>query len=247
MILYPAIDLKDGQCVRLLQGDMDKATVFNKSPAEQALEFQEAECEWLHVVDLNGAFEGWPVNGVAVRDILKACPKIKIQLGGGIRNMEMIKYWLNAEIDRVILGTVAAEDPSFVCAAAQAFPDKIAVGIDARADGYVATRGWANNSFIPAHELARRYQDSGVAAIIYTDIECDGAMKGPNIPRTKNLANMVNIPVIASGGVSSLEDLKALKDCDANLNGAIVGRAIYDKKIDLAQAIYLLKFYGKPC
>ncbi len=247
MILYPAIDLKDGKCVRLVKGDMDKATVFNNSPVKQALEFQDAGCEWLHIVDLNGAFEGWPVNGNAVRDILKACPDMKIQLGGGIREMKTIEHWISAGIDRVILGTVAAENPNFVREAAKAFPGKIAVGIDAFQNGNVAVRGWAQESFIYAPDLVRMYQDSGVSAIIYTEIERDGVMQGPNTLRTANLANMVDIPVIASGGVSSLEDLKALKDCDASLNGAIVGRALYDKKIDVAQAIYLLKFYGKPC
>ncbi len=248
MILYPAIDLKDGQCVRLLQGDMDKATVFNDSPVGQALEFQEAECEWLHLVDLDGAFEGWPVNGVAVEAILKERNDfMKIQLGGGIRNMEMIEYWLDKGIARVILGTVAAENPALVREAAKKFPGKIAVGIDAMENGYVATHGWTEDSFTFAPRLAEKYQDSGVAAIIYTDIERDGAMKGPNIPRTKNLANMVNIPVIASGGVSSMDDLKALKTCGAPLNGAIVGRAIYDKKIDVAEAINLLKHYKAPC
>ena len=247
MILYPAIDLKDGKCVRLVKGDMASAIVFNDSPVRQALEFQDAECEWLHLVDLNGAFEGWPVNGKAVRDILKACPNMKIQLGGGIREMKTIEYWLNAGTDRVILGTVAAENPDFVREAAREFEGKIAVGIDAFQNGNVAVRGWAQESFIFAPDLAEKYQDSGVAAIIYTDIERDGAMQGPNIHRTNNLAKMVNIPVIASGGVSSLADLKALKDCDALLDGAIVGRAIYDKEIDVTEAIQLLKFYGNTC
>ncbi len=236
MILYPAIDLKDGKCVRLVQGDMDKATVFNDSPEEQALAFQKAGCKWLHVVDLNGAFEGWPVNGNAVRDILNACPDMKIQLGGGIRNMKAIEYWLGKDIERVILGTVAADDPNFVREAAREFEGKIAVGIDAFQNGNAAVHGWADDSFIYAPDLARMYQDSGVAAIIYTDIERDGAMKGPNIPRTKNLAKIAKIPVIASGGISSLDDLKELKNCGVPLNGAIVGRAIYDKRIDVAQA-----------
>ncbi len=246
MILYPAIDLKDGQCVRLVRGDMDKATVFNDDPVQQALEFQEAGCEWLHIVDLNGAFEGWSVNGHVVEKILKACPDMKIQLGGGIRNMEMIKYWIDARIERVILGTVAAENPELVRDAAKKFKGKIAVGIDAFKNGNVAVRGWAQESFISAPDLAWIYQDSGVAAIIFTDIESDGAMQGPNTERTKNMAKIakrVSIPVIASGGVSSLEDLKALKTCGVTLDGAIVGRAIYDKKINIAQARILLKSY----
>ncbi len=242
MILYPAIDLKDGQCVRLVQGDMDKVTVFNKSPAEQARVFQEAGCEWLHIVDLNGAFEGKPVNWQAVQHILKACPDMKIQLGGGIRNMEMIKYWIDSGISRVILGTAAVENTHFVREAAQAFPGKIAVGIDALR-GSVATHGWAKDSRLYAPALAKYYQDSGVAAIIYTDIEQDGAMKGPNIYSTMDIARSVNIPVIASGGVSNLNDLWELETCDAPLNGAIVGRALYDKKIPIAAALKLLK----PC
>ncbi len=249
MILYPAIDLKDGKCVRLVQGDMNKATVFNDSPAEQALEFQKEGCEWLHLVDLNGAFEGWPVNGKAVESILEVC-KIPIQLGGGIRDMETIEYWLKAGIKRVILGTVAAENSALVCEAAKKFPNQIAVGIDAFQNGNVAVRGWAQESFIFAPDLAERYQDSGVAAIIFTDIESDGAMQGPNTIRTKNMARIaerVSIPVIASGGVSSMDDLKELKTCGATLEGAIVGRAIYDKKIDIKDAINTLKHYKAPC
>ncbi len=249
MILYPAIDLKDGQCVRLLQGDMDKATVFNNSPVKQALEFQDAGCEWLHVVDLNGAFEGWSVNGVAVEAILANCD-IPIQLGGGIRDMETIEYWLKAGIARVILGTVAEENPDFVREAARKFPNQIAVGIDAFENGNVAVRGWAQEAFILAPDLAEKYEDSGVAAIIYTEIARDGAMQGPNIIRTANMARIarkVNIDVIASGGVSSLDDLRALKTCGTQLNGVISGRALYDKKIDVTEAINLLKHYKAPC
>ncbi len=253
MILYPAIDLKDGQCVRLLQGDMNKATVFNNSPAEQALEFQKLGCEWLHLVDLNGAFEGWPVNGVAVEDILKACPNMKIQLGGGIRDMDTIEYWLGKGIERIILGTVAAENPELVREAAKAFPDKIAVGIDA-VSGNVATHGWVKNARISVIDLAKKYEDSGVGAIIFTDIERDGVMKGPNFFGIGHTAKEVNIPVIASGGVSSMEDLKTLKNLTAisesyttPLNGAIVGRAIYDKEIDIKQAINTLRHYKAPC
>ena len=239
MILYPAIDLKDGQCVRLLQGDMDEATVFNDSPAEQAREFWDAGCEWLHVVDLDGAFEGQPVNAGAVQAILKACPNMKIQLGGGIRDLNTIEYWLTTGISRVILGTIAAEKPVIVQVAAEKFPGKIAVGIDARW-GSVATHGWAIDSGINVTNLARKYENSGVAAIIYTDIARDGAMQGPNISTTVALANAVSIPVIASGGVSSLDDLKELKTCGTQLNGVISGRALYDKKIDIKKALALL-------
>ncbi len=248
MILYPAIDLKDGKCVRLLQGDMDKATVFNDSPVEQAKAFWDAGCEWLHVVDLNGAFEGWPVNSEAVDAILKACPKMKIQLGGGIRDIGTIQHWIGAGISRVILGTVAAENPEIVRIAAREFPDQIAVGIDVSLGGYVAVRGWETGTDISALHLALEYQDSGVAAIIYTDIEQDGMMEGPNIADTTLVANNVSIPVIASGGVSNMDDLRALKnyahsthkDFKTPLNGVIVGRALYDKKIDIKEALALL-------
>ncbi len=239
MILYPAIDLKDGKCVRLVQGDMNKATIFNDSPVHQAFEFQKVGCEWLHLVDLDGAFEGRPMNR-AVGDILKACPKMKIQLGGGIRNMETIEACLDKGIARVILGTIAAKNPKLVHEAAKAFPDKIAVGIDA-VMGNVATHGWAQHTGIFAPDLAKMYEDSGVAAIIYTDISKDGLMQGPNIHGTMHLAKAVKIPVIASGGVSSLDDLKALKTCGTPLNGAIVGRALYDKRIDIAEALTTLK------
>ena len=240
MILYPAIDLKDGQCVRLLRGDMDKATVFDNSPAEQAWMFQKAGCEWLHLVDLNGAFEGWSVNSEAVEAILEACPKMKIQLGGGIRGMSEIKHWLDKGIARVILGTAAAENPALVRKAANAFSDKIAVGIDAR-EGLVATHGWAEGTTIAAPNLARTYEDSGVAAIIYTDIEQDGAMKGPNIYGTMQMARAVNIPVIASGGVSNARDLWALRGCGTPLNGAIVGRALYDGTLNITEALDSVK------
>ncbi|MBZ0129463.1 MAG: 1-(5-phosphoribosyl)-5-[(5-phosphoribosylamino)methylideneamino]imidazole-4-carboxamide isomerase [Rhodobacteraceae bacterium] len=239
MILYPAIDLKDGQCVRLLKGDMDKTTVFNDNPAAQALAFQDAGCEWLHMVDLNGAFAGQPVNGDAVEVILAAL-SIPAQLGGGIRDMATIEMWLARGLARVILGTVAVENPALVREAAAAFPGHVAVGIDAR-NGRVATKGWATETDVQVTDLARQFEDAGVAAIIYTDIDRDGAMQGPNIAATAALANAVSIPVIASGGVSSLADLKALKDCGAPLNGAISGRALYDGKIALADAIALLK------
>ena len=239
MILYPAIDLKDGQCVRLLRGEMDKATVFSDSPADQARAFADAGCEWLHLVDLNGAFAGRPVNGEAVEAILEAV-SLPAQLGGGIRDMATIESWLGRGIARVILGTVAVEDPDLVREAASAFPGRVAVGIDARG-GRVATRGWAEETEVEAIDLARRFEDAGVAAIIYTDIERDGAMQGPNVAATAALARAVSIPVIASGGVSSLEDLEALRDCGAPLDGAISGRALYDGAIDLAEALALLK------
>lgn len=238
MILYPAIDLKDGKAVRLLRGDMDKATVFNDDPAAQALEFVAAGCEWLHLVDLNGAFAGEPVNAAAVEAILSQT-KTPAQLGGGIRDMATIERWLDKGLARVILGTVAVENPALVREAAAAFPGKIAVGIDAR-DGRVATKGWAEVTDVDAVELAKSYEDAGVAAIIYTDINCDGAMQGPNIEATAALARAVTIPVIASGGVSSLKDIKDLRDCGAALNGAISGRALYDGALDLKEALKAL-------
>jgi phosphoribosylformimino-5-aminoimidazole carboxamide ribotide isomerase len=238
MILYPAIDLKDGQAVRLLRGAMDKATVFNDDPAAQAQSFVEAGCEWLHLVDLNGAFAGEPVNAAPVEAILKAC-KVPAQLGGGIRDMATIERWIDKGLARVILGTVAVENPALVREAARAFPGRVAVGIDAR-DGMVATKGWANETDVQVTDLARSFEDAGVAAIIYTDINRDGAMQGPNIEATAALARAVSIPVIASGGVSSLADLEALRDCGAGLNGAISGRALYDGAIDLGEALALL-------
>ena len=239
MILYPAIDLKDGQAVRLLRGEMDRATVFNDDPAAQARAFVAAGCDWLHLVDLNGAFAGQPVNAAAVEAILAACPGTPAQLGGGIRDMATIEGWLKKGLARVILGTVAVEDPALVRAAARAFPGQVAVGIDAR-QGRVATRGWAEETEVMATDLARRFEDAGVAAIIYTDIDRDGAMQGPNIPATEALARAVSIPVIASGGVSSLADLIALRDTGV-IAGAISGRALYDGAIDLADALAALR------
>ena len=238
MILYPAIDLKDGNCVRLLRGEMEAATVFGTDPAAQARAFQDAGAQWLHLVDLNGAFAGHPVNAPAVEAILSAI-RIPVQLGGGIRDMATIQGWLDKGLSRVILGTVAVEDPDLVRQAAAAFPGRIAVGIDARG-GRVATRGWATETKVTATDLAHRFQDAGVAAIIYTDIDRDGAMGGPNIPATEALARAVDIPVIASGGVSSLDDLRALAATQV-IAGAISGRALYDGAIDLAQALALLK------
>ncbi|MEC8629289.1 MAG: 1-(5-phosphoribosyl)-5-[(5-phosphoribosylamino)methylideneamino]imidazole-4-carboxamide isomerase [Pseudomonadota bacterium] len=239
MILYPAIDLKDGQCVRLYKGEMDQATVFNDNPAAQAQSFVDAGCEWLHLVDLNGAFAGEPVNAKAVEDILSTT-KVPAQLGGGIRDMATIEMWLSKGLQRVILGTVAVENPDLVREAAKAFPGHVAVGIDAR-DGRVATKGWAEETDVMVTDLAKSFEDAGVSAIIYTDINRDGAMQGPNVDATAALAHAVSIPVIASGGVSSLDDLRNLKACGAPLDGAISGRALYDGAIDLAEALAILK------
>ncbi|MBD0865270.1 MAG: 1-(5-phosphoribosyl)-5-[(5-phosphoribosylamino)methylideneamino]imidazole-4-carboxamide isomerase [Rhodobacteraceae bacterium] len=239
MILYPAIDLKDGQAVRLLRGAMDQATVFNDDPAAQARSFVEVGCEWLHLVDLNGAFAGTPVNAAAVEAILTACPGVPAQLGGGIRDMATIERWLDKGVARVILGTVAVEHPDLVRGAARAFPDQVAVGIDARG-GKVATKGWAEETDVDAIDLTQSFQDAGIAAIIYTDINRDGAMQGPNIKATVGLARAVSIPVIASGGVASLTDLIALRDTGV-IAGAISGRALYDGAIDLDAALAALK------
>jgi phosphoribosylformimino-5-aminoimidazole carboxamide ribotide isomerase len=239
MILYPAIDLKDGKAVRLFKGDMDKATVFNDDPAAQAMEFVAAGCEWLHLVDLNGAFAGEPVNAAPV-DAILARAQVPAQLGGGIRDMATIAMWLEKGLARVILGTVAVENPALVREAAKAFPGQVAVGIDAR-EGRVATKGWATETDVMVTDLARSFEDAGVAAIIYTDINRDGAMQGPNVEATASLARAVTIPVIASGGVSSLDDLIALRDCGVALNGAISGRALYDGALDLGAALAALK------
>jgi len=239
MILYPAIDLKDGQCVRLLRGEMSAATVFNDDPAAQAAAFEAAGCEWIHLVDLNGAFAGQPVNAAAVEAIL-ARIQVPAQLGGGIRDMATIETWLSKGLARVILGTVAVENPALVREAAKAFPGQVAVGIDARG-GKVATKGWAEETDVEVTELAKSFEDAGVAAIIYTDINRDGAMQGPNVEATAALARATSIPVIASGGVSSIADLKALRDCGAPLDGAISGRALYDGAIDLAEALTILR------
>ena len=238
MILYPAIDLKDGNAVRLVHGEMGSATVFNDDPAAQARAFVAAGCEWLHLVDLNGAFAGEPVNAAPVEAILAAC-KVPAQLGGGIRDMATIERWIDKGLARVILGTVAVENPALVREAARAFPGHVAVGIDARA-GKVATKGWAEKTNVDATDLAKSFEDAGVAAIIYTDILRDGAMKGPNIAATEALARAVSIPVIASGGVSSLADLIALRDTGVS-SGAISGRALYDGAIDLKEALKALK------
>ncbi len=238
MILYPAIDLKDGQAVRLVHGDMARSTVFNDDPAAQARSFVEAGCEWLHLVDLNGAFAGEPVNAAPVEAILEACP-VPAQLGGGIRDMATIERWLDKGLARVILGTVAVENSDLVRDAARRFPGQVAVGIDAR-NGRVATKGWAEETDVQVTDLARSFEDAGVAAIIYTDILRDGAMGGPNIAATADLARAVSIPVIASGGVSSLQDLMSLKETGV-IAGAISGRALYDGAIDVAEALRSLK------
>lgn len=238
MILYPAIDLKDGQAVRLYKGEMDQATVFSDNPAAQAKAFEDAGCEWLHLVDLNGAFAGEPVNGAAVEAIL-ADTNVPAQLGGGIRDMATIEAWIEKGIARVILGTVAVENPDLVRKAARAFPNKVAVGLDAR-EGRVATRGWAEETDLMVTDLAKSFEDAGVAAIIYTDINRDGAMQGPNIEATEALARATSIPVIASGGVSSMKDLIALRDTGV-IAGAISGRALYDGALDLGEALAALK------
>ena len=240
MILFPAIDLKDGQCVRLEQGDMQRATVFNADPADQARSFAAKGFEWLHVVDLNGAFAGRSVNGEAVAAILAAV-KIPVQLGGGVRDMAAIEAWLDKGMARVILGTAAVNDPEFVRAAAKKHPDKVAVGIDARG-GKVAVRGWADVTEMDAIELGKRFEDAGVAAIIYTDIDRDGILKGLNIEATLKLARAVSIPVIASGGLASLADIERLlrPDC-AILEGAISGRALYDGRLDGKDALRLIR------
>ncbi len=237
MILYPAIDLKDGQCVRLLRGAMEAATVFGDDPAARARAFVAAGARWLHLVDLNGAFAGRPVNAAAVEAILAAVP-VPCQLGGGIRDRATIEGWLDRGVARVILGTVAVESPALVREAARAHPGRIAVGIDARG-GRVAVRGWAETTDLAAVELARRFEDAGVAALIYTDIDRDGAMGGPNVAATAALARAVALPVIASGGIASLADLIALRDTGV-IAGAISGRALYDGALDLATALAAL-------
>ncbi|MBN66844.1 MAG: 1-(5-phosphoribosyl)-5-[(5-phosphoribosylamino)methylideneamino]imidazole-4-carboxamide isomerase [Rickettsiales bacterium] len=236
MKIYPAIDLKDGACVRLLRGNMEQATVFNESPQAQAQQFGEQGFGQLHLVDLNGAFEGRAVNEDAVKAVLDVTD-VPVQLGGGIRTMADVERWLDAGISRVIIGTQAVREPAFVKAACKAFPGQIAVGIDAKG-GMVAVEGWGEVTDKPAVELAMEYEDAGVAVIIYTDINRDGAMQGPNIPETVALAEKISTPVICSGGVSSLNDLISLKAfANKGIDGAIVGRAFYDGAIDPAEAI----------
>ena len=240
MILYPAIDLKNGQCVRLKQGDMAQATVFNDDPAAQARAFEQQGFEALHIVDLDGAFAGKPMNASAVDAVLGAV-KFPVQLGGGIRDMRTVDSWLEKGIARVIIGTAAVRDPDFVRRAAQAHPGKVAVGIDAR-DGFVAVEGWAESSSLSAVDLGRRFEDAGVCAIIYTDIARDGMLSGVNWEGTVTLANALSIPVIASGGLASIEDIRRLTSPECTgLAGAITGRALYDGRLDPAAALALVK------
>ena len=239
MILFPAIDLKDGECVRLKLGDMNKATVYNTDPGAQAALFEQQGFQWLHVVDLNGAFAGKSINGDAVEAILNAT-KNPVQLGGGIRNLDQIEQWLAKGLTRVILGTVAVRNPQLVKQACRKFPGKIAVGIDAKG-GKVAVEGWAEASELGVLEMARRFEGCGVAAIIYTDIDRDGILTGINWNSTIALADAVDIPVIASGGLASLEDIHRMNQKDAaRLEGAISGRALYDGRIDPVEALAIL-------
>ena len=238
MILFPAIDLKDGQCVRLKLGEMSQATVFNNDPAAQARAFEAQGFQYLHVVDLNGAFAGKPVNAPAVEAILRSIV-MPVQLGGGIRDLATVEIWLTKGIRRVILGTAALRDPNMVREACRWFPGRVAVGIDARG-GRVAVEGWAETSDLAAVDLARRFEDAGVAAIIYTDIDRDGVLKGLNLPATLALADAVSIPVIASGGLAGLDDIRALLQPQyAKLEGAITGRALYDGRLDARAALAL--------
>jgi phosphoribosylformimino-5-aminoimidazole carboxamide ribotide isomerase len=246
VILYPAIDLKDGQCVRLVKGDMAQATVFNADPADQAATFAAAGAQWLHLVDLNGAFAGKPVNASAVEAILKVVT-IPVQLGGGIRDLARIEDWLGRGIARVILGTVALKNPALVKEACRKFPGRIAVGIDAKG-GKVAVEGWAETSDVTALDLARKFEDAGIAAIVFTDIDRDGLMQGVNLANTAALARSISIPVIASGGVSAMADIDALiaiapstRVKGGGIAGVISGRALYDGHLDLATALKRLK------
>ncbi|MBV8766294.1 MAG: 1-(5-phosphoribosyl)-5-[(5-phosphoribosylamino)methylideneamino]imidazole-4-carboxamide isomerase [Hyphomicrobiales bacterium] len=245
MILFPAIDLKEGRCVRLRQGDMAQATVFNDDPAAQARAFAQEGFDWLHVVDLDGAFAGRPANADAIRRILGAS-KLALQLGGGIRDLATVEAWLERGVRRVVLGTAAVRDPAFVKAAARKFPGQVAVGIDAR-DGRVAVEGWAATSDLEVEALARRFEDSGVCALIHTDIARDGMLAGLDLEATLALAETVDIPVIASGGLASMEDIGRLAEprC-ARLAGAIVGRALYDGRIDARAALALLRTKVTP-
>jgi phosphoribosylformimino-5-aminoimidazole carboxamide ribotide isomerase len=239
MIIYPAIDLKDGRCVRLRRGEMESATVFNDDPAAQARAFADAGFEWLHCVDLNGAFEGRSANAEAVKAI-RAAVKLPIQLGGGIRDMKGVEAWLSAGITRVILGTAALTDPAFVRQAARAFPGRIVVGADAKG-GRIATQGWAETTELTPAELGERFEDAGVAAILFTDVDRDGLMYGVNVRATAALAKVINIPVIASGGVSGLGDIEALLAAgEPNVSGVVIGRALYDGQVDAKAALALV-------
>jgi phosphoribosylformimino-5-aminoimidazole carboxamide ribotide isomerase len=245
VILFPAIDLKDGQCVRLKLGDMAQATVFNDDPAAQAQSFEGQGFEYIHVVDLNGAFAGKPVNAPAVEAILAAV-KVPVQLGGGIRDLATIEAWLGKGIHRVILGTVAVRDPALVREACRTFPGRVAVGIDAKG-GKVAVEGWAQSSELSAIDLAQRFEDAGVAAIVYTDIDRDGVLKGLNLPATLDLARATAIPVIASGGLAGIEDVEVLLRPEYRmLEGAIIGRALYDGRLDAEAALALITRSRSP-
>lgn len=229
--LYPAIDLKGGKVVRLKRGEMDQATIYADDPAAQARRFIEAGFSWVHMVDLDGAFAGKPANAEAVRAIIAAVPGAKLQLGGGIRSMETAEAWLEAGVSRIILGSAAVKDPDFARTACRAFPGRVALGIDAR-DGMVATEGWAETSDVSATDLALRFEDAGAAAVIYTDIARDGMLSGVNVAATAALARAVRLPVIASGGVAGVEDITALRDAAAGIEGVILGRALYDGRIE---------------
>jgi phosphoribosylformimino-5-aminoimidazole carboxamide ribotide isomerase len=245
VILFPAIDLKDGAAVRLLRGEMGSAKLYNPDPAAQARSFAEAGFQWLHLVDLNGAFAGRPVNKDAVEAILEAV-ELPVQLGGGIRDLATIEAWLESGIARVILGTAAVKDPDLVKQACRRFPGRVVVGIDAR-DGQVAVEGWAEVSALAATDLAQRVQDAGVAAIVYTDIERDGVLQGVNVAATAALAETVEVPVIASGGVSSLDDIAGLLAvADRGIEGVVCGRALYDGHIDPRSALALVAGQGAP-
>jgi phosphoribosylformimino-5-aminoimidazole carboxamide ribotide isomerase len=236
MILFPAIDLKDGVCVRLVKGEMNQATVFNADPADQAAQFAKAGCRWLHVVDLNGAFAGRPVNALAVESILKTV-SIPVQLGGGIRDLATIEMWLAKGLRRVILGTVALRDPALVKEACKKFPGQVAVGIDAKG-GKVAVEGWAETSELSVLDLALKFEDAGAAAIIHTDIDRDGVLVGANVEASAALARRITTPVIVSGGVASIADIRAVKAREGSgIVGVITGRALYDGRLDLVEAI----------
>lgn len=240
MILFPAIDIKDGQCVRLTKGNMLQATIFNDDPVDQAQTFERAGFEWLHLVDLNGAFAGASVNGPIVESILDAV-SLPVQLGGGIRTMENAEFWIKRGLDRIIIGTAAVKDPEFVYQACKAFPGKVAVGLDAL-DNKVAVEGWAEKTELSVLDMAKKFEDAGVAAIIFTDIDRDGVLAGINIDATVELAEQISIPVIASGGLSSIEDLRKLnsRNCPG-IEGVISGRALYDGRLESAEALQLLK------
>ncbi len=240
MLPIPAIDLKDNKCVRLEQGLMDKATIFSDNPVEMARKWVDAGCERLHIVDLDGAFAGKPVNAKSISDIVKAFPNIPVQIGGGIRDIKTAKYYIDLGVKYIIIGTQAVKQPEFIKELCDIYPNNIIVGIDAK-DGMVATEGWAETSDVSAIDLAKKFENLGVCAIVYTDIARDGMMKGVNIKQTEELANAVNIPIIASGGVSSMKDVANLVNSKSNIFGAIIGRAIYDGVIDLKEACQFCK------